>query len=55
MGQVRAAEPHCGLVMALRHARREVRGMTEYTCSACGQRFNSEDALREHEKTCKNK
>jgi len=27
--------------------------MAEYTYSVCGQRFNSEGELREHEKTCK--
>jgi hypothetical protein len=29
--------------------------MSDYTCSACGQHFNSERELREHEKACKGK
>ena len=33
----------------------EIKGVTEYKCAVCGQQFNSQNELREHEKTCKSK
>jgi hypothetical protein len=55
VGQVRSADPCPAWSWLMSSVRGEVKGMTEHKCSACGQQFNSENELREHEKTCKSK
>lgn len=54
-GQVKSADLCRGRVTILVPRQREVNDMAEHACAVCGQHFNSESELREHEKTCKSK